>query len=178
MKKRIKNSKTKPRKENEKRKKGRKAKQKIFMLCKLSTKLFQRLTIDRRYLSGFIVWHSKSLNSIGFPLRYSICPLRKCDLCFLIILISFSPFPAFTDVTDASSDANHQQQKQKVKKIERNDSLINFENEDLSSSSFSSSYSGDLLHFQNASDDLIWTSESLDDALQPQNQILLIFSKK
>jgi hypothetical protein len=36
------------------------------------------------------------------------------------------------------------------------DTLINFDNEnELSSSSFSSSYSGDLLHFQNASDDLI-----------------------
>ena len=35
------------------------------------------------------------------------------------------------------------------------DTLINFENEELSSSSFSSSYSGDLLHFQNASEDLV-----------------------
>ncbi|CRK91183.1 CLUMA_CG004867, isoform A [Clunio marinus] len=35
------------------------------------------------------------------------------------------------------------------------DTLINFENEELSSSSFSSSYSGDLLHFTNASEDLI-----------------------
>lgn len=35
------------------------------------------------------------------------------------------------------------------------DTLINFENEELSSSSFSSSYSGDLLHFQNASEDLM-----------------------
>lgn len=41
-------------------------------------------------------------------------------------------------------------------KIDGNtDSLINFENEELSSSSFSSSYSGDLLHFQNASEDLV-----------------------
>lgn len=41
--------------------------------------------------------------------------------------------------------------------IDGTDTLINFnENEnELSSSSFSSSYSGDLLHFQNASDDLI-----------------------
>lgn len=38
---------------------------------------------------------------------------------------------------------------------EVNSSLINFENEELSSSSFSSSYSGDLLHFQNASEDFI-----------------------
>ena len=41
-------------------------------------------------------------------------------------------------------------------KIDGTDTLINFDNEnELSSSSFSSSYSGDLLHFQNASDDLI-----------------------
>jgi hypothetical protein len=40
-------------------------------------------------------------------------------------------------------------------KLEGADTLINFENEELSSSSFSSSYSGDLLHFQNASEDLI-----------------------
>lgn len=40
-------------------------------------------------------------------------------------------------------------------KLDGTDTLINFENEELSSSSFSSSYSGDLLHFQNASEDLI-----------------------
>lgn len=40
-------------------------------------------------------------------------------------------------------------------KLDGADTLINFENEELSSSSFSSSYSGDLLHFQNASEDLI-----------------------
>lgn len=40
-------------------------------------------------------------------------------------------------------------------KLDGIDTLINFENEELSSSSFSSSYSGDLLHFQNASEDLI-----------------------
>lgn len=40
-------------------------------------------------------------------------------------------------------------------KLEGMDTLINFENEELSSSSFSSSYSGDLLHFQNASEDLM-----------------------
>lgn len=41
------------------------------------------------------------------------------------------------------------------------DTLINFENEELSSSSFSSSYSGDLLHFQNASEDLVWDATLL-----------------
>jgi hypothetical protein len=42
-------------------------------------------------------------------------------------------------------------------KIDGNtDTLINFENDELSSSSFSSSYSGEnLLHFQNASEDLV-----------------------
>lgn len=40
-------------------------------------------------------------------------------------------------------------------KLDGTDTLINFENEELSSSSFSSSYSGDLLHFQNASEDLM-----------------------
>lgn len=41
-------------------------------------------------------------------------------------------------------------------KIDGTDTLISFDNDnELSSSSFSSSYSGDLLHFQNASDDLI-----------------------
>jgi hypothetical protein len=43
-----------------------------------------------------------------------------------------------------------------AKVIDGTDTLINFDNDnELSSSSFSSSYSGDLLHFQNASDDLI-----------------------
>lgn len=40
-------------------------------------------------------------------------------------------------------------------KMDGNETLINLESEELSSSSFSSSYSGDLLHFQNASDDLM-----------------------
>lgn len=45
---------------------------------------------------------------------------------------------------------------QKTTVVDGIDTLINFENDnELSSSSFSSSYSGDLLHFQNASDDLI-----------------------
>lgn len=45
---------------------------------------------------------------------------------------------------------------QKATVVDGIDTLINFENDnELSSSSFSSSYSGDLLHFQNASDDLI-----------------------
>lgn len=45
---------------------------------------------------------------------------------------------------------------QKAIVVDGIDTLINFENDnELSSSSFSSSYSGDLLHFQNASDDLI-----------------------
>lgn len=52
-----------------------------------------------------------------------------------------------------STDGN--EQKAESSKLDGADTLINFENEELSSSSFSSSYSGDLLHFQNASEDLI-----------------------
>lgn len=57
------------------------------------------------------------------------------------------------DVTDGES---HLGGTQKAIVVDGIDTLINFENDnELSSSSFSSSYSGDLLHFQNASDDLI-----------------------
>lgn len=57
------------------------------------------------------------------------------------------------DVTDGESLLGGTQ---KAIVVDGIDTLINFENDnELSSSSFSSSYSGDLLHFQNASDDLI-----------------------
>ena len=58
------------------------------------------------------------------------------------------------DVTDGGESLHGGTQKAIV--VDGIDTLINFENDnELSSSSFSSSYSGDLLHFQNASDDLI-----------------------
>lgn len=59
------------------------------------------------------------------------------------------------DVTDGS-ESLHIGGNKISSLTEGTDTLINFENDnELSSSSFSSSYSGDLLHFQNASDDLI-----------------------
>jgi hypothetical protein len=64
----------------------------------------------------------------------------------------FSLFPGSIDIPKSKDSVDGLI----VTKVDGGDTLINFDNEnELSSSSFSSSYSGDLLHFQNASDDLI-----------------------
>lgn len=93
----IKNSKTQPRKRNEKTKKGRKArknqKRKLFVLCKLETfpsrQLFSATDIRRPSIlinSGFIVGTSKSLNFIRLPPCLFVLHLSMSLILFIWLL--------------------------------------------------------------------------------------------